>query len=140
MSAPRPDDSGSSLVDILLAVGIMGVAMASIVGGMMTASIGADVSRQTAEAQQLTRTYAESVAADTYVGCATSYPATGFSLPAGFVRTTVVTYWNGTTFASACPATDSGLQRVSVTIKSSDDRAADTLLFTKRVKPTGETP
>jgi Tfp pilus assembly protein PilV len=139
MTAP-PSDSGSSLVDILLAVGIMGVAMVSIVGGMMTASVGADVSRRTAEAQQLTRTYAESVAADTYVDCASSYAATGFSLPAGFVRTTVITYWNGTTFASACPATDSGLQRVSVTIKSSNDRAADTLLFTKRLRPTGETP
>ena len=140
MSSTAPDDSGSSLVDILLAVGIMGVAMVSIVGGMMTASVGANVSRQTAEAQQLTRTYAESVAADPYVDCPSSYSATGFSLPAGFARTTAITYWNGTAFSSTCPAADAGLQRISVTIRSSDNRATDTLQFTKRLKPTGETP
>ena len=140
MSRPSGNDTGSSLVDILMAVAIMGVAMVSIVGGMMTASTSANVSRQTAEAQQLTRTYAESVAADAYTACATSYAATGFSLPAGFARTTVITYWNGTSFASACPATDSGLQRVSVTVTSSDNQAVDSLLFTKRLKPSGETP
>jgi Tfp pilus assembly protein PilV len=138
VSTPSGNDTGSSLVDILLAVAIMGVAMVSIVGGMMTASISANVSRQTAEAQQLTRTYAESVAATAYVDCATSYAAV--SPPTGFVRTAVVSYWNGTAFAAACPATDSGLQRISVTINSSDNRAVDTLLLTKRSKATGETP
>ena len=142
MTGRRYADDGSSLVDILLAVAIMGVAMATVVGAMMTASQGADVSRRTAEAQLLTRSYAEAVAADPYADCATTYAATGFTLPAGYSRTTTVTFWNTTTgaFGTACTAPDTGLQRVTVTIATADARASDTLSFTKRYKPTGETP
>ena len=56
----RPE-SGSTLIEVLMAVVIMGVAFVVIVGGMATAIIGAAVQRQEASASLVIRNAAEAV-------------------------------------------------------------------------------
>lgn len=132
-------DAGTTLVELLIATAILGIGVTAVVGGMMTSITASDVSRKDAEAQSLTRTYAEAVSADAYVGCAGSYAAAGFAAPAGYSATMAVSYWNPatSTFSTPC-GTDSGLQRVALTVSSTDGRATDTLLIAKRLKPAGD--
>lgn len=139
MAAERAD-GGFTLVDMLLAVAILGIAVVTLVGGMMTSIRTSDLERQSAEALTTTRAYAEAVANDTYVDCAANYAASGASLPAGMSVAQIVRYWNPSTtsFVATCPATDSGLQRVSVTVSTSDGRATESIKVGKRRRPAGE--
>ncbi len=133
-------DGGFTLVDMLLAVAILGIAVVTLVGGMMTAIRTSDLERKAAEALVTTRAYAEAVANDTYADCAASYPAGGASLPAGMSIALAVRYWDATStsFVTSCPATDSGLQRVIVTVSTSDGRATESIKVAKRRRPAGE--
>lgn len=126
-------DAGFTLVEMLLAVAILGIGVLTVVSGMATSIKVSDMGRRNAEAQGLIRAYAEAVAADAYAGCATSYPAGGFTSPSGWSTTMTVTYWKASTntFDPTC-GTDSGLQRVTLTVTSDDGRAEATVRLGKR--------
>ena len=134
----RDGDAGLSLVETLVGVSILGIGVATVVGGMATSIHVADIGRSSAEAQLAVRSYAETVAAATYVDCAASYAA-GYSAPAGYSSTQTVAYWNSATssFQPSC-GTDSGLQRVTVTVAAGDGRATEALRVAKRKRPAGE--
>jgi prepilin-type N-terminal cleavage/methylation domain-containing protein len=142
--APR-DEHGFTLVEMLLAVAILGLGVVTVLGGMMTSITSADVDRSAAVAAGAVRAYAEAVAGDAYSSCATSYPATGFTAPAGYSTTLTVAYWDPTAgggagaFVATCPASDSGLQRVTLTVTATDGRAEEQLQIAKRRRPAGET-
>jgi prepilin-type N-terminal cleavage/methylation domain-containing protein len=128
-------DAGLTLVEVLLAVAILGIGVVAIVGGMMTSIKTSDMERRAADGQTAMRAYAEAVAGATYAACASSYTSTGFTAPAGFSASMTVTYWNATTssFGSSCAvATDSGLQKVALTVAATDGRATETLTIAKR--------
>jgi type II secretory pathway pseudopilin PulG len=128
-SAP---ESGTTLLELIMTVAIMGVAFASLLGGMFTFSYGASAHQHQASGAQYIREYAEAVAGTTYQACATpaSYVPTTFAVPATWVAAPiVVTYWNGAAFVAAC-APDSGLQRVHLSL--SDVRDAETIDVVKR--------
>lgn len=125
-------DDGATLVEVLLAVAILGVGIAALLGGLFTLQVGTDVHADEASGALYIRQYAEAVAAAPYVSCATAYSGV-YSAPNGWTAPAQqVAYWNGTAFASACPATDSGLQRVSVTLATSDGRDTESLDVVKR--------
>ena len=126
-------DAGFSLVETLIAVAILGIGVVTVVGGMMTSITVSDLDRRQAEGQTALRAYAEAVAGDTYTGCASSYPATAFSVPSGWTAAMTVTYWSTatSTFAAAC-GTDSGLQRVTLTLTATDGRGSESLRLGKR--------
>lgn len=125
-------DEGSTLVESLVAVSILGIAMTAMVGGMYTSVVASDANRKHATASTHLASYAERVKADVYVGCATSYAGAGFTIPAGYTKdAVVVSYWDGSTFAATC-TTDSGLQRVSLRIRSTDGRAVVDVDLAKR--------
>ena len=130
--AGRPVD-GFSLVETLLAVAILGIGVLTVVGGMMTSIRVGDLDRRQAEGQTALRAYAEAVAGDSYAACASSYPAAGFTAPAGWAPTMTVTYWSSSTntFGSSC-GTDSGLQRVTLTVSDAGGRATESLRLGKR--------
>jgi prepilin-type N-terminal cleavage/methylation domain-containing protein len=128
-------DAGLTLVEVLLAVAILGIGVTAIVGGMMTSIKSSDMERRAADGQTAMRAYAEAVAGTTYAACASSYTATGFTAPAGFSASMTVTYWNASTssFGSSCTVpTDSGLQKVALTVAATDGRATETLSIAKR--------
>lgn len=133
-------EAGVTLVEVLVAVVILGMAMAAIVGAMGTSIFASDVHRRQATEEVVLRDYAETLAAASYVTCATtsSYQSVSFTPPTGFTATvTAVEFYNSATPAfestySTCPAIDSGLQRLSLQVASSDARATETLQIVKR--------
>jgi prepilin-type N-terminal cleavage/methylation domain-containing protein len=126
-------DAGFSLVETLIAVAILGIGVVAVVGGMMTSITVSDLDRRQAEGQTALRAYAESVAGDTYTGCASAYPAAAFSAPPGWTASMAVAYWSTatSTFVAAC-GTDSGLQRVTLTMTATDGRGSESLRLAKR--------
>jgi len=126
-------DAGFSLVETLIGVAILGVGVVTVIGGMMTSITVSDLDRRQADGQTALRAYAEAVAGDTYTGCASSYPAAAFSAPSGWTAAMTVAYWSTATssFAAAC-GTDSGLQRVTLTLTATDGRGAESLRLGKR--------
>ena len=132
-------EAGFTLVDTIVGVAILGIGVTTVVGGMATSITVSARGRAAAEAQIAVRSYAEQIAAATYVDCATSY-GTSFSAPAGYTATQVVSYWDSatSTFRATC-GTDSGLQRITLTVASSDGRASEVQPVAKRRRPAGET-
>jgi Tfp pilus assembly protein PilV len=128
------DERGETLLEVLLAVAIMGVAVVAIMAGLSTSVLMSDIHRKQATTAATVRAYAEaiqhSVADGKYVACAgpSSYavPA-GFDAPDGYAATVVggsLRYWNGTGWQVSC-GTDSGLQRLDIQVSS--DRATERL-------------
>lgn len=136
----RTDERGESLLELLIAVVIMGIAVVAIVGGLSAATLVSDQHRKEATAGSYARDYAEAVKSMSYTDCATSaaYPApAGLGLPAGYAASVAaVKYWNGTTWAATCTTPDVGLQQVTVQVASSDQRAAERVTLVLR-KPCG---
>jgi prepilin-type N-terminal cleavage/methylation domain-containing protein len=131
----RPGDSeqeaGFTLVELLLTVAILGVGMLVIVGGMMTSIQVSDLGRRQADGQTQLRAYAEAVAGATYVNCATSY--TTYTPPTGYTALLVVSYWDGTSaFVTTCPTPDKGLQKITLTISTTDSRGSESVSLAKR--------
>jgi len=128
------DDRGETLIELLLAVTIMGIAVVAVVAGLGVSILVSDIHRKQATAGAYARDYAEAietaVAGGGYVPCATvaSYSApAGFSVPAGYAKSVVagsVAYWNGAGWQPGCAA-DSGLQRLTVQVASTDGRATE---------------
>ena len=128
------DERGETLLELLIAVVIMGIAMVAIVGGLVTAILMSDIHRKQSTAGAAVRDYAERietyVAGGNYVGCApaTAYaPGTvGYPVPSGFSTTaTVAQTWNGSSWGT-CSA-DNAYQKISLTVSSADGRASEKL-------------
>ena len=130
-------ESGDTLIEVLVALFIMGLTFTVIVGGIGTAIIGAALQQNTTTVDSLIRSAADQVASasNTYIPCAEDSadaaadskgtyqlptPPTGFG-----VSITSVGYWNATTNTfDVHPPTcnDSGLQLItlSATTTSAD--------------------
>ena len=133
--AARVTDSerGETLLELMLALAIMGIALVAVVGGLATSILMSDIHRKQATAGEYVRSFAESIET-TVAGTPTGYSATcsptygGFSVPPGFNAQVVrVTYWTGSAFSGTCPAPDKGMQKVSLRVWSTDGRASETL-------------
>jgi len=135
------DDRGETLLELLIAVVIMGIAVVAIVGGLAASTLVSDQHRKAATAGSYARDYAEAVKSMPYVSCASAsaYPVpAGFGLPAGYAATVqAVRYWSGSAWQASCPGLgDVGLQQVTVQVASSDGRAAEQVTLVLR-KPCG---
>lgn len=129
-------------MELILTVAIMGIAIVTIVGGAMTSILDSDYNHKQADAANILQAYADSVAAVAYQPCAAAYsapyaPPTGYSV--GIVSTE---YWDTATsaFIATCPATDYGLERLTLQVTSTDSRASEVLQVEKRIAVTGQTP
>lgn len=130
MQQHRPDgrDAGESLLEILMAVAIMGIAFAALLAGLGTAVATSAINADQAEDTNYVRALAESVEATPFETCAgAAHYESGMAqvpVPAGSTRNLAVSYWDAATssWRSACsPSTQ--LHRVSITTAPADARA-----------------
>jgi type II secretory pathway pseudopilin PulG len=128
------NDRGDTLLELLIAVAIMGIAVVAILGAVGSGILMSDVHRQQATSGVAARDYAEAiqttVADGGYVPCADEVPyasPVGFAAPSGYVKSIVpgsMAYWDGLSWQTTC-STDTGLQRLTVQVRSEDDRASE---------------
>jgi prepilin-type N-terminal cleavage/methylation domain-containing protein len=119
------DERGESLLELLIAVAIMGIAVVAIMGGLTTSILMSDIHRKQSTAGAYVHDFAEavqkSVATGNYLGCAN---ATGYS------SVTVPTFpssgFNKSVVSSSCPF-GSDVQQLTLQVSSTDGRASERL-------------
>lgn len=122
------DERGETLAELLMTIVIMGIAFVSILGGLGTAIALSGVHRGQANADVTLVSAADAVKSNTlnpYVACpsvtTSSYnPTSGVTLPSGWsasnITITSVQKLDGSTFHATCPATDHGLELITIQI------------------------
>ena len=142
------DDRGESLVELLVAMLILGSAVVAVVGGLGTAIMMSDIHRKQAEIATRLNAYAaviEGAVATSpgYVPCAKapSYPS--YDASPGYTADPIqVSYWNGSNafvpMPSCTPSSDTGVQRVTLRIHSNDGRVTQSMdiVIRKPCRPT----
>jgi type II secretory pathway pseudopilin PulG len=132
---PRAED-GDTLIEVLVAVMMLGVAVVVLLGGLGTGIRITDVHRKQAAASAYLHTFAETlesaVAASptAYRDCAdwSVYdPLFRITDTTYESRVASVSYWDGSAFTVACPGADTGVQRLLLRVRSSDDAAVEEL-------------
>jgi len=160
-SRRRASERGDSLIEIMLAVALLGIGFVAIlnsVGSTMTTSTG---SRVRSHADELLVRYAENLIAAPYEACSggsgpyasaatSAIPTT--DLPDGItvgapgtaaarsnafeLSISSVAYWNGdvspATFSSTCPPTDRGSQELMLLVHAGDGSFNRTMMIVKR--------
>lgn len=116
--APGRSDAGESLVELLVTVIILGLVTSGLAASLLATGNASTLARRQAQAQNTLRSWAEEVGAAAYTDCAQAPKFAGLvpALPGGLTGSvTSVRYWDGTAFAATC-GTDTGIQRVTLTI------------------------
>lgn len=131
-------DAGETLIELLMAIAIIGIAMVAVMGAMSTGVLTSDRHRKQAVAGTLVDGYAESVKqaarfAGYQVSCSPTYAST-LTVPTGYTKSVVaVSFWTGTAFQTTCStAGDVGVQRLTLQVASSDGRASERLVVVVR--------
>ena len=142
MRRPIWGQEGTTLIEVLVTVTIMGIAFTAILGGISTAILASDIHRKQATAQTVLRNLAEFETLAAYTACATTYSTVGFAIPTGYtVSVTPIEYWVQSppsggqitgTFSGTCPSPDQGLQRLNLSAASVDGRATERVQILKR--------
>jgi Tfp pilus assembly protein PilV len=112
----RAAESGATLIEVLVAVVIMGLAFVIIVGGIGIAIIGSETQKERAATDVALRTAAETI---DYAPCPADAAAYAAQLPTitdFTLAVTRVSYWNRTanTFEETCPTPDAGLHLIEL--------------------------
>jgi prepilin-type N-terminal cleavage/methylation domain-containing protein len=135
------DDRGETLIELLVAIMIMGVGVVVLLGGLATSIRMSALHREQALAGAQVRAYAEAIettvaaSPSSYVVCAgtATYGATYVPGPTYTARVTAVRYWDGSAFVTTCaPATDSGVQQLTLSVSSADGFVDETLVVVIR--------
>lgn len=138
-----PRDEGTSLIEVLIAVVILGIAVPGLLSGLAAAALTSGIHRGQADAHVAIVSAADSLRDDArnpYSCTLTTYDVLrGVVLPAGWsagdvqldTATAQSGSWGGAFRTAACgPATD--LQRLTLTATSPDGRATERLTVFKR--------
>ncbi|MBM4432708.1 MAG: type II secretion system protein [Chloroflexi bacterium] len=107
-------EQGTTLIETLIALAILGVVAAAFLSGLTTTAKGTIIADEQATAESLARSQMEWVKKATYVYGATEYSAA--SVPGGkdYVN------YSATIDAEALNSPDNGIQRITVTINHLD--------------------
>jgi Tfp pilus assembly protein PilV len=128
-------EAGFSLAETIVTVAIVSIGFVAILTAMQVTVTVSAAHRTASVADTILRSSAELVkdpTASPYANCATasSYPLNSISVPSGYTATiTEVRYWSGAiptgsayapVFSATCPATDQGLQRITLSVTATD--------------------
>jgi prepilin-type N-terminal cleavage/methylation domain-containing protein len=143
----RRDDSGFTLIELVITIAIMGIAFVFILAGMTTSIFVSETPRRHASIEPLLTNLVEQAKRAAYANCATapvgpqpagtSVSSYGLSVPTGYTLTVTIKWSDATssTFSSTgCPP-DNGLQDVLLKVDDTTARASESVEFVKR-KPT----
>ena len=135
-------DDGSTLVETLVALAILGIAGVAILAGLQLSVMTSDIHRKQTSDGAYVRGYAEAIeqylaTSANYVKCAgaNAYsPATvGYPIPTGHsAQQAAAVPLDGKGTPMSCPGGDQGIQRLRLTVSSSDTRAVETLTVVVR--------
>jgi type II secretory pathway pseudopilin PulG len=141
-------ESGESLVEVLIAIVILGIAGVAVLAGLQMGVTASDIHRKDTTGGAYVRDFAEAiqqhVATGGYQPCATQdayqVPAvtSSLNLPAGFTATQdAADSVDATGAAAAGCVADTGVQLVTLHVASSDDRSHEqlTILLRKPCDP-----
>ena len=137
----RPRDEGTSLIEVLLATAIMGIAVVVLISGLTTAVFSSGQHRQQASGGAYLRAAVEAVKAQGFVPCANagSYPLSGVVTPdTGFDEPVITSVTHYTAAGGAltelpvCTASADELQVITIAVSSSDARTAESVSFSMR--------
>lgn len=150
----RSHDEGETLIELIMAVAIMGITVVAIVGGFATSILMSDIHRKQTTAGAYVRSYAEAL--ETYVAAghfdastSPDYTASrvlnpltwdNFTAPNTGFDTPVVSVlcWDDSTMQFPTPpspngcTTDSRVQQITLKVNSSRSRASESLVVVVR--------
>jgi type II secretory pathway pseudopilin PulG len=126
---PKPprqaNDQGETLIELIIAIAIMGIAVVAIVSGIVTSILMSDVHRKQTTAGAIARNDAETLVSSGYsTSCNYTLPASsGFTVVINSVY-----HWDSTAtptpmFVAGCA--DTGLHKVRIKVSSTDVRATE---------------
>jgi prepilin-type N-terminal cleavage/methylation domain-containing protein len=135
-SVRRNDESGFTLVELLVTVTIMSIAFVVVLGAIAVFLRTTSVHRTSADLDGTMRTYVERLSNAPYTDCATGTTYTSaIAAPGGYTASIDVRYWDGNPapsgFATTC-TTDHGAQQLTVTLQRSSNAQQDSLVIVKR--------
>jgi Tfp pilus assembly protein PilV len=121
MSRRLSDDRGSSLLEVLVAVVVLGTAGAAAIGGLYTSIRVSDVHRHQTTAAAVARDYSERIAGAPDLNCGSASGTYGslagqVGIPTGYTASVgPIESWTGSAWA---PCVTGELQRVTVVVSS----------------------
>lgn len=138
-------DAGVTLIETLVALSILAIAGVAIMAGLQLTVKSSDIHRKQSTGGSAVRTYAEAIEKyldndANYVRCAGAgayAPATvGYTVPTGYTASASAAQpldGNGSVITTGtCPSRDKGVQRLTLTVVSSDSRATERLTIVVR--------
>ena len=142
-------ERGNTMLEMIIAIAIMGIAAAALLGGLASGIVSSGMHRQQTDVGTVLASAGEavkdsSVGRNPFVPCAgnASYsPTNGVTLPSSLgwspanVLVTQVQYWDGTKFQGICNYVSSGklltLQLITIKVTSPNGQASQTRSFVK---------
>ncbi|MFG2972162.1 prepilin-type N-terminal cleavage/methylation domain-containing protein [Streptomyces sp. NPDC048331] len=113
----RRGEEGETLIEVLVAVVLMGIAFVAVFAGIGTAIVSSVRQQKVTTTDSVVRSAAEKVIGAPYVSCAGGYETP--APPAGYTVTVTIEYWDGVgSFGRSCPTADTGVQKVTLTVHS----------------------
>jgi Tfp pilus assembly protein PilV len=134
-------DQGETLIELLIAIAILGVCVVAIGSGIAGAVMVSGLHRDQADATRILHNYVETLEAAPYDACTSSHQATyTLATQSGFAAPVLtVAYWDGSNFVaygagtSPCASNaDTGLQRVTISLSNTDSRVSQSLSIVLR--------
>ena len=135
-SARRDEQSGFTLVELLVTMTIMAIAFVVLLGAISVFFSSTRMHRASADLDAAMRTYVEKLAMrHTRLCDTTAYNSV--PVPAGFTAAVQPKYWDGinpnpAVYGPTCPTPDKGAQQLTVTLTRSADGQKDSLVIVKR--------
>lgn len=118
------DEKGETLLEMLLAIAVLGVVVVALMAGLTTSVLISDVHRKQATAGAYVRDFAEAVeksVAAGYHGCGDAFDYSTVSMP------TLPTGYQRSVVASSC-AFGANVRQLTLQVNSTDGRASERLV------------